>query len=69
MGRNPADLSVDRAKHDLRLGCTHRGRFGCRLPLFLIPDVALTFDTLAIILPCSVAIAVVGLLECLMTQI
>ena len=38
------------------------------LPVFLIPDIPLTFETLAIILPYSVAVAVVGLLESLMTQ-
>jgi sulfate permease, SulP family len=38
------------------------------LPVFLIPDIPLTFQTLMIILPYSMAIAVVGLLESLMTQ-
>jgi SulP family sulfate permease len=38
------------------------------LPVFLIPDVPLSLDTLLIILPYSIAIAVVGLLESLMTQ-
>ncbi len=38
------------------------------LPVFLIPDVPLTLETLWIILPYSLAIAVVGLLESLMTQ-
>ncbi|WP_371039490.1 SulP family inorganic anion transporter, partial [Rhodosalinus sp. FB01] len=38
------------------------------LPVFLIPDIPLTFETLQIILPYSVAVAVVGLLESLMTQ-
>ena len=38
------------------------------LPVFLIPDIPLTFETLRIILPYSVAVAVVGLLESLMTQ-
>jgi sulfate permease, SulP family len=38
------------------------------LPVFLIPDVPLTIETLTIILPYSLAIAVVGLLESLMTQ-
>ncbi len=37
------------------------------LPVFLIPDIPLTFETLRIILPYSVAVAVVGLLESLMT--
>lgn len=38
------------------------------LPIFLIPDIPLTFETLTIILPYSIAVAVVGLLESLMTQ-
>jgi SulP family sulfate permease len=38
------------------------------LPVFLIPDIPLTLATLWIILPYSLAIAVVGLLESLMTQ-
>jgi sulfate permease, SulP family len=38
------------------------------LPVFLIPDIPLSFETLAIIFPYSVAVAVVGLLESLMTQ-
>ncbi|MDN3720562.1 SulP family inorganic anion transporter [Roseibium salinum] len=38
------------------------------LPVFLIPDILLTFETLRIIFPYSVAVAVVGLLESLMTQ-
>jgi len=38
------------------------------LPVFLIPDVPLTIDTLLIVLPYSIAVAVVGLLESLMTQ-
>ena len=38
------------------------------LPVFLIPDVPLTWETLLIILPYSAAVAVVGLLESLMTQ-
>lgn len=38
------------------------------LPVFLIPQIPLTLDTLLIILPYSLAIAVVGLLESLMTQ-
>ncbi|TCM87561.1 SulP family inorganic anion transporter [Rhodovulum steppense] len=38
------------------------------LPMFLIPDIPLTLETLRIILPYSVAVAVVGLLESLMTQ-
>lgn len=38
------------------------------LPVFLLPDVPLTLETVQIILPYSVAVAVVGLLESLMTQ-
>ena len=38
------------------------------LPVFLIPQIPLTLETLWIILPYSTAIAVVGLLESLMTQ-
>ncbi|MBT5432130.1 MAG: SulP family inorganic anion transporter [Alphaproteobacteria bacterium] len=37
------------------------------LPIFLLPDIPLTLDTLLIVLPYSAAIAVVGLLESLMT--
>lgn len=37
------------------------------LPIFLIPDIPLTLETLQIILPYSLGIAVVGLLESLMT--
>ncbi|SPJ25341.1 SulP family inorganic anion transporter [Palleronia abyssalis] len=37
------------------------------LPVFLIPDIPLTFETLAIIFPYAAAVAVVGLLESLMT--
>lgn len=37
------------------------------LPLLLLPDVPLNFDTLLIILPTSVAVAAVGLLESLLT--
>lgn len=38
------------------------------LPVFLIPQIPLNFDTLFIILPYALAVAVVGLLESLMTQ-
>jgi len=38
------------------------------LPVFLIPQIPLTLETLLIILPYSVAVAVVGLLESLLTQ-
>jgi SulP family sulfate permease len=39
------------------------------LPIFLLPDIPLTWETLMIILPYSAAVAAVGLLESLMTQI
>jgi len=38
------------------------------LPIFLIPQIPLTLETLMFILPYSIAVAVVGLLESLMTQ-
>ena len=38
------------------------------LPVFLIPDVPVNIETLAIIFPYSLAVAIVGLLESLMTQ-
>jgi len=38
------------------------------LPIFLIPDIPFNLETLKIILPYSIAVAVVGLLESLMTQ-
>ncbi len=38
------------------------------LPIFLLPDLPLTLETLRIILPVSIAVAIVGLLESLMTQ-
>ncbi|WP_029040422.1 SulP family inorganic anion transporter [Cucumibacter marinus] len=38
------------------------------LPVFLIPDIPFNLDTLMIILPYSAAVAVVGLLESLMTS-
>ena len=37
------------------------------LPAFFIPDVPLTFETLSIIFPYSIALAIVGLLESLLT--
>ncbi len=37
------------------------------LPVFLVPDIPLTLETLAIIFPYALAVAVVGLLESLMT--
>ena len=38
------------------------------LPVFLIPDIPLTLETLEIIFPYAMAVAVVGLLESMMTQ-
>ena len=38
------------------------------LPIFLIPDIPLTIETLKIIFPYSIAVATVGLLESLLTQ-
>jgi SulP family sulfate permease len=38
------------------------------LPVFLIPDIPFTLETLQIILPYSIGVAAVGLLESLMTQ-
>ncbi|MFC7399304.1 SulP family inorganic anion transporter [Chelatococcus sp. GCM10030263] len=43
------------------------GQLPSTLPVFLLPDVPLTLETLEIVLPYSAAIAVVGLLESLMT--
>ena len=43
------------------------GELPSTLPVFLIPQIPLTFETLMIILPYSVAVAAVGLLESLMT--
>lgn len=43
------------------------GQLPSALPLFLLPKVPLTLQTLLIVLPYSAAIAVVGLLETLMT--
>src|SRR5699024_6841490 len=38
------------------------------LPSFFIPDVPFTFETLAIIFPFSIALAIIGLLESLLTS-
>lgn len=43
------------------------GKLPSSLPVFFLPDVPLTLETLLIILPYSVPLAVVGLLESLMT--
>ncbi|MBX2824639.1 MAG: SulP family inorganic anion transporter [Gammaproteobacteria bacterium] len=43
------------------------GELPSSLPIFLLPDIPLNLETLKIILPYSVAVAAVGLLESLMT--
>jgi len=43
------------------------GQLPDSLPIFLLPDVPLNFETLRIIFPVSVTLAVVGLLESMMT--
>ncbi|HEV7266980.1 MAG TPA: SulP family inorganic anion transporter [Falsiroseomonas sp.] len=43
------------------------GELPAELPAFLLPEVPLTFETLRIILPVSLTLAVIGLLESLMT--
>ena len=43
------------------------GEFPSTLPVFLLPDVPLTLETLQIILPYSITLAAVGLLESLLT--
>ncbi|MGM0901109.1 MAG: SulP family inorganic anion transporter [Bacillota bacterium] len=43
------------------------GAISQTLPVFFLPDIPLNFNTLAIIFPYSVALAVVGLLESLLT--
>lgn len=43
------------------------GELPSTLPVFLLPDIPLTFETLMIIFPYSVTLAAVGLLESLMT--
>ncbi|WP_058308033.1 SulP family inorganic anion transporter [Gracilibacillus massiliensis] len=43
------------------------GNLNSELPVFLLPDIPLTFETLAIIFPYSLSLAVVGLLESLLT--
>ena len=43
------------------------GQLPDSLPIFLLPDVPLNFETLRIILPVSATLAVVGLLESMMT--
>lgn len=43
------------------------GELPSSLPVFLLPDVPFTFETLLIVLPYSVTLAIVGLLESLLT--
>ena len=43
------------------------GHFPDTLPIFLIPDIPLNFETLTIVLPYTVTLATVGLLETMMT--
>lgn len=43
------------------------GNLSSQLPLFLFPSIPLTFETLMIIFPYSLALAIVGLLETLLT--
>lgn len=43
------------------------GQFPDTLPIFLIPEIPLNFETLAIIFPYSITLATVGLLETMMT--
>lgn len=45
----------------------HMGELPASLPVFLLPDVPLNLETLLIILPYSIPLAIVGLLESLMT--
>src|SRR5699024_10798700 len=44
------------------------GSISSSLPVFLIPDVPFTLETLAIIFPYSLSLAIVGLLESLLTS-
>lgn len=43
------------------------GELSQTLPMFLIPDIPFTFETLQIIFPYSLSIAIVGLVESLLT--
>ncbi|GAB5471552.1 MAG: SulP family inorganic anion transporter [Rhodospirillales bacterium] len=54
--------------HDLRT-VGDMGELPDTLPIFLLPDIPLTLETLLIILPYALAIAAVGLLESLMTAV
>jgi len=44
-----------------------KGELPATLPVFLLPEIPLNFQTLAIILPYAIPLAIVGLLESLMT--
>jgi len=44
------------------------GKLPDTLPIFLLPDIPINFETLKIIFPFSIAVATVGLLESLLTQ-
>ncbi|TGB05342.1 SulP family inorganic anion transporter [Halobacillus salinus] len=44
------------------------GELSSTLPIFLVPEIPLTFETLQIIFPISLALAFVGLLESLLTS-
>jgi SulP family sulfate permease len=44
-----------------------KGELPATMPVFLLPDIPLNFETLAIILPYAIPLAVVGLLESMMT--
>lgn len=46
----------------------HMGELPDSLPVFLWPDIPLNFETLMIILPYALPLAIVGLLESMMTQ-
>lgn len=60
------DRSCHLSRADIRT-VGDMGQLPDTLPIFLWPDVPLTFETLAIIFPYSAALAVVGLLESMMT--
>ena len=45
-----------------------KGQLPDTLPIFLLPDIPLNLDTLLIILPYSISLAIVGLLESMMTM-
>lgn len=51
---------------DMRM-VSNLGNFPDNLPIFLIPDIPLSFETLKIITPYAITLATVGLLETMMT--